>query len=118
MKKKFFKIIFSVFGIIFLYIAFDFISFCIKDDAQNRPCEQYNLSQYAKTCDDLLITHEATGIIDSKTILKGQYVVKVNQELWENTTAEQRLLILCAAKEVAKNKGLKSLVIDNNGNEY
>ncbi len=80
-------------------------------------CSQDLLHQFAPNEEDLLITHEATGIIKEYAGYAGQYVVKVNRKLWDSTTWEQRQLIRCSTETVANKKGLKGVVLDPNINE-
>lgn len=98
-----------------------FISMVVStfsETTPSKPCEQYNLSRYANSVDDLLITHETTGVIENRYSGSSEYVVEVNSNLWKQTTAEQRMLIRCCAKEKAKQNHLKPLVIDEKGVDY
>ena len=82
-----------------------------------RKCSPDLLHKFVSTEEDLLITHEATGIIEGYAEYAGQYVVKVNRKLWDSTTWEQRQLIRCSTETVAHKKGLKGVVLDSNINE-
>lgn len=82
-----------------------------------RKCSQDLLHQFAPSEEDLLITHEATGIIEDYAEYAGQYVVKVNRSLWDSTNWEQRQLIRCSTETVAHKKGLKGVVLDYKLNE-
>lgn len=98
-----------------------FISMVVSSFSEttpSKPCEQYNLSRYANSVDDLLITHEATGVITNRYSSGNKYVVEVNFNLYKSTTPEQRSLIRCCAKEKAKQNHLKPLVIDEKGVDY
>ena len=80
-------------------------------------CSADLLHQFANTEEDLLITHEITGIIVGRAEYAGKYVVKVDKTLWNQTTAEQRILIRCSTETVAKQKGLIGVVLDPAKNE-
>ena len=108
---------FGFIGLIFILFFYQILE--DFKDTSLKPCEQYNLSRYAKTCEDLLITHEATGIITKRfETFDNKYITKINSKKWKQTTPEQRLLIICSAKEVAKKKHLKSMVLDEKGIDY
>ena len=51
-------------------------------------CNADLLHQFANTEEDLLITLEITGIIVGRAEYSEKYVVKVDRELWNQTTAE------------------------------
>lgn len=80
-------------------------------------CSPDLLHQFADTEEDLLITHEITGIIVGRAEYNGKYVVKVDKSLWEQTTPEQRILIRCSTETIAKQKGLQGIVLDPDKNE-
>lgn len=109
--------------IVIIIVLACIISSCIGDidsdynECSYNKCNQELLHQYASSEEDLLITHEATGIIENYAEYDGQYIVKVNRKLWDSTNWEQRQLIRCATETVACKKGLKGVVLDYKSNE-
>jgi len=103
--------------LLFLCLIAVSISLCGCSSTPYRSCNPYPLHQFASTEEDLLITHEATGVIVGYAEYDGQYVVKINRNLWQQTTAEQRMLIRCSAETVGYKKGLKGIVLDPKVNE-
>lgn len=103
--------------VMFIWLISMFVSM-FSETTLSKPCEQYNLSRYAGSVEDLLITHEATGVIANRYTGSSEYIVEVNSNLWKQTTAEQRMLIRCCAEEKAKQNHLKPLVIDEKGVDY
>lgn len=105
--------------IILFFIIWAFTSCTGSSTSSNSiPCQEYNLSRYANSVEDLLITHEATGVITNRYLGSDKYVVEVNSNRWQQAGPEQRSLIRCCAKEKAKQNGLKPLVIDEKGIDY
>lgn len=85
--------------------------------SEPRNCSIYNLEQYAKNEEDLLVLHEITGVVLGYAEYDDKYVVKINRKLWHQTNSEQRMLIRCSAENVGYKKGLKGVVLDPNTNE-
>lgn len=77
-------------------------------------CSNYQeeLHKVAKTPEDLIETHRATGVIQQVDINDKYYVVVINKALWDKTTAEQRQLIRCSTTEIARSKGLEGGIVD------
>lgn len=106
-----------VFGLVMFIWFINMVVSDFKESAP-KPCEEYHLSRYANSVEDLLITHEATGVITNRYLGSDKYIVEVNSKMWQQASLEQRSLIRCCAKEKAKQNGLKSLVIDEKGIDY
>lgn len=107
---------------IFCLIIVLFVTGCTSDNTQKNvsnssKCDQNLLTQFAANEEDLLSTHEATGVILGYAEYANQYVVKVDRNLWLSTTPEQRILIRCATETVANKKGETGVVLDPNTNE-
>lgn len=77
-------------------------------------CSNYQkeLHRIASTPEDLIETHRATGVIKQVDIDDKYYVVVINKDLWDKTTAEQRQLIRCSTTEIARSKGLEGGIVD------
>lgn len=77
-------------------------------------CSNYQeeLHRVANSPEDLIETHRATGVIKHVDINDKYYVVVINKDLWNKTTAEQRQLIRCSTTEIARSKGLEGGIID------
>ncbi|CDC21729.1 unknown [Clostridium sp. CAG:306] len=115
MKKEDFNFvpIIAIFIIIFILL----FNFGISNTSSNNgqfDCSNYQaeLKRIANTPEDLIITHQATGVIKELEISDKYYTVVINPDLWEKTTAEQRQLIRCATTEVANSKGLEGGIVD------
>lgn len=103
--------------LLFLCTAMVPIVLCGCSSAPYRSCAPYPLQQFAANEEELLITHEATGVIVGYAEYNGQYVVKINRNLWQQINAEQRMLIRCSAETVGYKKGLEGIVLDPKVNE-
>ena len=112
MEEKSFNFI-PVIGVcVIVLIAFMAIG-SNSDNSGQFDCSNYQekLHRVANSPEDLIETHRATGVIKQVDIDNKYYVVVINKDLWDKTTAEQRQLIRCSTTEVAHSKGLEGGII-------
>lgn len=85
-----------------------------SDNGGQFDCSNYQeeLHRVANSAEDLIETHKSTGVIQQVDINDKYYVVVINKDLWDKTTAEQRQLIRCSTTEIARSKGLEGGIVD------